>query len=46
LIKKIKARLLWPRLGGKTISGKALLRAKFENGFEEMLDEVGDFIRI
>ena len=46
LIKKIKARLLAPCLGGKTRLEKALLGAKFENDFEEILDEVGDFIGI
>jgi hypothetical protein len=36
LIKKTKARLPSPRLGGKTRSVKVLLRAKFENGSEEI----------
>ena len=41
---KTKARLLRPRLGRDARSVKALLRAKFENSFEEMLDVVGDSI--
>jgi hypothetical protein len=35
-----------PRLDGKPISMKALLRAKFGNRFGPMLGVVGDFIDI
>lgn len=45
-VKIIRMRTGMLHLGGKPRSVKALLRAKFENGFEEMLDEVGDFIDI
>ena len=43
---KTKARLLSPSLGGKTSSVNVLLKAKFEYGFEEVLDGVRDFLSI
>jgi hypothetical protein len=46
VIKKTKARLLTPSLGGKTSSVNVLLKAKLEYGFEEVLDGVGDFLGI
>jgi hypothetical protein len=46
VIKKTKARLLNPSLGGKISSVNVLLKAKLEYGFEEVLDGVGDFLGI